>query len=59
MWVHQRSENNLACSFDPDHMIARTEIIEYEVVMGDDICCGQHFVVPREVGIARERNVVT
>jgi len=40
-------------------MIPGTKIIEHEVVVGDDIGGTQHLVVPRQVGIACQRNVIT
>ena len=39
-------------------MLSRAEIIENEVVVCNDACRTQHFVVPREVGIACERYVI-
>jgi hypothetical protein len=39
-------------------VIASAKIIKHKVVMHDDVCGGQYSIVPRKVGIARERNVI-
>ena len=52
------SENNLVCGFRRDYVIPSAKIIKHKVVMRDDVRCGQHSVVSRKVGIARERNVI-
>jgi hypothetical protein len=39
-------------------MISGAKLIENEVVVGDDVRCGQYAVVSREMGIACECNVV-
>jgi hypothetical protein len=56
--VVENSENNLVCGFHRDYVIASAKIIKHKVVMHDDVCGGQYSIVPRKVGIARERNVI-
>jgi hypothetical protein len=56
--VVENSENNLVSGFHCDYVIPSAKIIKHKVVMRDDVRCGQHSIVSRQVCIARERNVI-